>query len=128
MIQNDLGRGTALTLVIGAGAFLLAHVAFGRLHALGALLPAAMAAELLTAWLIHLKSDGWFGGPAHKPEARDGSPYAHVGEEVLPRGGSREPAWTAQDVMRALLWSAGELCLLSIALYHLAGIGAGVFR
>ncbi len=59
---------------------------------------------LLIAWAIHLKADGFFGGPA------------------------QEHALKASDLVHALLWASAVLGLASIALYHWAGIGSRQLR
>jgi hypothetical protein len=127
----DLLRGTLIATSVGVGCFLLARFAFGKLYYLGILLSAALVTLLLVAWLIHLKVDGFFGRsrkeavpePKRDPEL----PFATLDDGILPRGGSHPQdvrPWGSLDVMRALLWAAGELALLSIALYHFVGIGA----
>jgi hypothetical protein len=126
---RDTLRGTVLAgLAVGAS-FLLAHYAFGRLFYLGILLAATLVGMLLVAWLIHLKTDGFFGRSRREetpPPDRD-HPYASFDDPVLPRG-SADPRevrpWDSLDVMRALLWAAAELAVVSAALYHFAGIGS----
>ncbi len=122
-LRRDFLRGTALALAAGAACFGLARFVFGRLYYQSPLLAASLAAMLLLAWLLHLRADG-FLPKAKPPDApRKATPYAAFHEEVIPREGGPQP-WDGRDVMRALLWAAGELALVSIALYHLAGIGS----
>lgn len=135
--RTDALRGTALSLCLALIAFVLARYGFGRMYYVGVLLPAFLFGELLVAWLIHLKSDGFFGGtkpaeevaPKLAPDSVPEQLYASFDQGVLPRSprgeGPREPI-SSRDVMRALLWSALELGLASIALYHGAGIGASL--
>jgi len=135
-VLRDLLRGTGLALIMGAGSFLLAQYGLGHLFYLSVLLPAAMVALLLIAWVIHLRADGFFGSPAQEPssQAVPGPPragterlYAAFDEDLLERSaprGQREAAWQASDLVRALLWASAVLGLASIALYHWAGIGS----
>ena len=144
MITKDLWRGflsgTSLALVLGAGSFLLARYALGHVYYLSVLLPAAMVTLLLLAWLMHLRSDGFFGGATnvHSPpgsaEHHDGRTdrlQASFDDDILERTtpvGQHAPALKTQDVVPALLWGAAELGLLAIALYHWAGIGSRLLR
>lgn len=130
-VAQDALRGTVLAGLAAGASFLLARYAFGRLFYLGFLLAAALAGMLLVAWLIHLKSDGFFGrsrkDEAPQPERDPDHPYASFDDPVLPRG-AHDPRgakpWDSRDVMRALLWAAAELAAASAALYHFAGIGS----
>lgn len=139
-VLRDLLRGTGLALVTGAGSFLLARYGLGHLFYLSVLLPAAMVALLLIAWVIHLRADGFFGSPAQEPASqavpesrRAGAErfYAAFDEGLLERSvprGQREAAWQASDLVHALLWASAVLGLASIALYHWAGIGSRLLR
>jgi hypothetical protein len=121
-IGRDLVRGAGLALPVGLACALAARFVRERPHAQSLLLAAAMVAMLLGAWLIHLKADGFFGRALEKPptggdrEAPAAGPFAApfiaYGEDVLERHDSG--AWTAQELLRALLWSALLLGLASV--------------
>ena len=129
-LPGDLFRGALLALAAGTVSWLIARFAFGRLYYLGALLPAAMVIFVLLAWILHLKSDGFFPSRKSKERSAEGQEerlFASFDEGVIPRqpAGPREArSWDQGDVLRALLWGALFLGLVSIALYHGAGIGA----
>ena len=133
-MAGDLLRGTALAAAAGACSYFAARFGLGRVYYLAALLPAAMLGMLLVAWLIYLKADGFFGNAIKN--ARQQGPRDHdrihvaFDEDVLTRPGaaSSSSTWDSRTVMRSLLWAALELGLVSIALYHLAGIGAHLLR
>jgi len=121
-IGRDLVRGAGLALPVGLACALADRFVLERPHALSLLLAAAMVAMLLGAWLIHLKTDGFFGSALEKAPA-DGdrkapaagplaAPFVAYGEDVLERHDSG--AWTAQELLRALLWSALLLGLASV--------------
>lgn len=132
-VARDLAWGVGLALVAGLASFLLARYVLGNLYHLSVLLPAAMVSLLLAAWLLHLKADGFFGRVApgraaspemqrQEPSAPGPVPFAPFEAEVLDRPGTA--AWTAGDLLRALLWGALFLGLASVVLYHLGGVGA----
>jgi hypothetical protein len=127
-VARDLARGLGLAMAAGLASFLVARYVLGRLYALSALLPAAMVSLLLAAWLLHLRADGFFGR-AVSPEAQGREPpspgevpFAPFEADVLDRPGAA--AWTARDLLRALLWGALVLGLASVALYRWGGVGA----
>lgn len=124
----DALRGTTLAALATLGAWLLARFGFGRLYYLGILLPALMTSMLLVAWLIHLQADRFSEGSAERPEPA--SPFASFKGGILKRSDAEDaaPALAPREVLRALLWSAGELAIVSTTLYHGAGIGANWFR
>ena len=114
--------GTALA----AAASALSFLAYSRRpYYTAVLLPSSMAACLLVAWLLYLRSDGL----ARKHESRvggvgsgnPGTDGVGVGENPGNPGGS------SKRVRRAFLWAALELAVLSVALYYLAGLGARYF-
>lgn len=139
-------RGTAAAAAAAALCWALALRGLGRIYYLAVFLPAAALAFLLVAWALHLRADGFFGGPSRRrpaaasaptsspsaaPLAGQRPPYglfaprdsivarAPVGEEPLPRAEGRRGATGAVLVVAAV-----ELLLLAAALYALAGIGA----
>lgn len=128
---QDALRGTVLACLAAGASYLLARYAFGRLFYLGLLLAATLAGMLLVAWLIHLKADGFFGRSRKEettvPVRDPDHPYASFDDPVLPRG-AHDPRgakpWDSRDVMRALLWAAAELAVVSVVLYHAMGLGA----
>lgn len=130
----DALRGTALAALAMLGAWLLARFGFGRLYYLGILLPALMMIMLLVAWLIHLQADSSSEGSLEPPPAAErpepASLFASFKGGILKRSDAEDaaPALAPREVLRALLWSAGELAIVSITLYHGAGIGATWFR
>jgi hypothetical protein len=120
---RDLLRGAALALLAGVAALCIARFGLGRVYYLNILLPAALVAMLLVAWLIHLKADGFFGR-GKPPVARDAEhPYAAFDEAVVPRRPGGKEAWGSGDVQRALVWAALLLALASVLLYHALGVG-----
>ena len=133
-MPKDALRGTALAAIATLGAWLLARFAFGGLFYMGVLLPVFMTSMLLVAWLIHLKADGFVRGSSESPPAVERleptRPFASFDEGIRTRadGANAAPVLDSRDVMRALLWSTVELAIVSITLYHGAGIGAAPFR
>lgn len=132
-VPRELLFGTAVALLAGLVAFLLARFVLGHLYYLSVLLPAALVAMLLIAWLLHLKADGCFGATkqAQAPEPDDGKhPWLRVTFEdgvidrPIPVGQLPPPL----NVGRVMLWGALELGLVSVALYHWAGVGSRIFR
>lgn len=126
---QDAVRGTVLASLAVGASYLLARYTLGRIFYLSLLLAATLAGMLLVAWLIHLKADGFFGRARREetPQPDRDHPYASFEDPVLPRG-TADPRgakpWDSLDVMRALLWAAAELAVVSVALYHVAGIGS----
>ena len=137
-LPRDLFRGTLLALLAGASAFLLARFAFGHLYYLSVLLPVAMMAMLLLAWLLHLKSDGLFGGAARSrsslKQAEQNDPkqnglFVSFNEGVLERSPSgAKPSFPLSSLVPALLWGSVLLGLAAIALYYWGGIGSRFLR
>lgn len=122
-IAQDALRGTVLAALAVGASLLLARYAFDRGFYLGLLLAAMLVGMLLVAWLIHLKSDGFFGRSRTEETPAPGRehPYASFDDPVLPRGmaNPREAKpWDSLDVMRALLWAAVELVVVSVVLYR----------
>lgn len=133
---RDLLRGTAMAVPAAGLCWLLAHYAFGRLYYLPMLLAMATVAMLLTAWVLHLKADGFFRGVKqerpHEPPVDGPRPsFASFHDGILERStpdGRTAPMLTSGEVARALLWGAAELCLASVLLYRWVDIGLPLTR
>lgn len=92
---------------------------YGDLYYMGPLLPAFMALYALSAWLIYLRrATHLLAGRRARGEPASGEPGHPGTSPESPMSSS------STKLVRALLWSALQLGLLSAALYHLLGIGA----
>ena len=131
-LAKDVLRGTGLALLAGVVCGLLSRQAADRLRDLPLLLAVAMVAMLLTAWLIHLKCDGFFRGAGMEPptalrKARPDRLQASFQDEPYERSASAGQGgamWSTREVMRALLWGSAELGLASMTLHRWVGTGS----
>jgi hypothetical protein len=131
-LAKDILRGTGLALLAGVVCGLLSRQAAGRLFDLPLLLAVAMMAMLLTAWLIHLKSDGFYRGKGKEllsapRKAGADRLQASFHDEPYERStsdGQGGTVWSSLEVVRALLWGSVELGLASVTLHRWVGTGS----